>query len=203
MIREYNVLISSVGGQGGVTLARVLSRAAFSEGVKVRVGETLGMAQRGGSVQSHVRFGEDVYGPFIPRGRSDVVLSLEPAETLRVAEYIGKRTKVVMNTSPSLPVSVLLKEATYPEIDRILTILERLGDRVYYFDAMELAREAGSRRSLNIVMLGAYATLGGSVPTLEAINEAMASSLPSRYLEQNKRALKLGVEKMKELTSGE
>ena len=153
MIEEYNVLIASVGGQGGITLARILSNAALSQGLNVRVGETLGMAQRGGSVQSHVRFGADVYGPLIPKRGSDVLLSLEPAEALRVAKYIGRKTIVIMNTHPVLPTSVLLNETTYPEIDQILSILRKIGGSIYHLNAFELAREAGLTRSLNIVML--------------------------------------------------
>lgn len=202
MIKEYNILISSVGGQGGITLARIISSAALSQGLKVRVGETLGMAQRGGSVQSHVRFGEDIYGPLIPERRSDVLLSLEPAESLRVVKYIGKRTTTIMNTSPYLPISVMLNEATYPKIEEIVSILNRLGGRVYPIDAMKLAEKAGSSRSLNIVMLGTYMSLEAPILTLEAIKEAMAISLPSRYLEQNTRALNLGMEKMKKLITG-
>jgi indolepyruvate ferredoxin oxidoreductase beta subunit len=200
MIREYNVLISSVGGQGGITLARILSNAGMNLGLKVLVGETLGMAQRGGSVQSHVRFGEDVYGPLIPEGRTHVLLSLEPAEALRVAKYIGKKTTIILNTSPTLPLSVMLNEATYPNPDLITSILEKLGDRVYPINATELAKKAGSSRSLNIVIMGAYMSLGEPVLTLEAVREAIATSLPSRYLEQNNRALKIGLEKMRELT---
>ena len=201
MIKEYNILIASVGGQGGITLARILSNAAQSQGLKVRVGETLGMAQRGGPVQSHVRFGEDVYGPMIPKGRSDVLLSLEPAEALRVVRYIGKRTTTIMNTSPTLPIPVILNEATYPDPARITSILERIGGRVYSIDAVELAREAGSLRSMNVVMLGAYVSLGEPILTLDTIEESLATSLPSRYLEQNIRALKIGLENMKELIS--
>lgn len=202
MIKEYNLLISSVGGQGGITLARIISRAALSQGLRVRVGETLGMAQRGGSVQSHVRLGEDVYGPLIPDGRSDVLISMEPAEALRVSKYIGKRTTIIMNTSPYLPISVLLKEAIYPEITEIVSILKKLGDRVYTINATELAEKAGSSRSLNIVMLGSYMSLENPILTLETIKEAMATSLPSRYMEQNTRALTIGMEKMKKLIKG-
>lgn len=198
MIEEYNLLIASVGGQGGITLARIISNAALNQGLNVRVGETLGMAQRGGSVQSHVRFGEDVHGPLIPERGSDVLLSLEPAEALRVAKYIGRKTTVIMNTHPVLPPSVLLNETTYPEIDQILSILRKIGGSVHAFNALELAKKAGLSRSLNIVMLGAYVTLGGQILSLESIKKTMASFLPSRYMEQNVRALEMGIEKMRE-----
>lgn len=198
MIEEYNLLIASVGGQGGITLARIISNAALNQGLNVRVGETLGMAQRGGSVQSHVRFGEDVHGPLIPERGSNVLLSLEPAEALRVAKYIGRKTTVIMNTHPVLPPSVLLNETTYPEIDQILSILRKIGGSVHALNALDLAKKAGFSRSLNIVMLGAYVTLGGQILSLESIKKTMASFLPSRYMEQNVRALEMGIEKMRE-----
>ena len=198
MIKEYNILISSVGGQGGITLARVISRAALSRGLNVRVGETLGMAQRGGSVQSHVRLGENIYGPLIPEGGSDVLFSLEPAETLRVAKYIGKKTTIIMNTVPYLPISVILKEATYPKIEQIEVTLNKLGCSVYLIDAMELAKKSGSPRSMNIVMLGAYMAMEETILTIDTIKEVMATSLPSQYLKQNIMALKMGMKEMKE-----
>ena len=199
MTEEYNVLIASVGGQGGITLARILSNAALSQGLNVRVGETLGMAQRGGSVQSHVRFGADVYGPLIPERGSDVLISLEPAEALRVAKYIGRKTTVIVNTHPVLPTSVLLNETTYPEMDQILSILRKICGSIYPLNALDLAREAGLTRSLNIVMLGAFVALGEQIITLDAIKESMVASLPSRYREQNIRALEAGLGKMKGL----
>ena len=198
MIEEYNILIASVGGQGGITLARILSNAALNQGLNVQVGETLGMAQRGGSVQSHVRFGRNVYGPLIPERGSDVLLSLEPAEALRVAKYIGKKTMVIMNTHPVLPISVLLNETTYPEMDQILSILRKIGGSVHSLNAFELAKKASLSRSLNIVMLGAYVAVGEEILTLDAIKKAMAASLPSRYMEQNIRALEMGIDKMRE-----
>ena len=199
MIKEYNILISSVGGQGGVTLARIISEAAMSQGLKVRVGETLGMAQRGGSVQSHVRLGENVYGPLIPRGRSDVLLSLEPAEALRVAKYIGRETTVIVNTLPMLPISVMLKEATYPRIEEIVQMLMKIGGKIYALDATELAKEAGAPESLNIVILGSFMALGERVLGLEAVRDALFRNMQGRNLEGNLRAFEMGMYKMREL----
>lgn len=199
MIKEYNILISSVGGQGGVTLARIISEAAMSQGLKVRVGETLGMAQRGGSVQSHVRLGENVYGPLIPRGRSDVLLSLEPAEALRVAKYIGRETTVIVNTLPMLPISVMLKEATYPRIEEVVQMLMKIGGKIYALDATELAKEAGAPESLNIVILGSFMALGERVLSLEAVRDALSRNMRGRNLEGNLRAFEMGMYKMREL----
>ena len=199
LIGEHNILVSSVGGQGGVTLTRVLSTAAFSQGMNVVVGETLGMAQRGGSVTSHVRVGPRVHGPMIPRGGCDVLLSLEPAEALRVAHYLGRRTRAMVNTALSPPAFALLGDARYPEAEEVIGVLKRIAGVVYPIDATGLASEAGSTRSMNMVVLGAYAALEESVLSPTSLEEAMVASLPPRFLEQNKRAFYLGSEAMRKL----
>ena len=197
MVDEHNILISSVGGQGGITLARALSHAAMIMGLNVRVGETLGMAQRGGSVRSHVRLGDSVHGALIPEGKADVVLSLEPAETLRVVKYMSSGTTVIMNSRPVIPISVLLNETAYPEIDEIEDLLRGVAGRVHTIDALDLAVEAGTSRSLNVVILGGYMALGENVLTHEVVKDARMEILPSRFLKQNMQAFKMGMEEMK------
>jgi len=196
-MKAYNILISSVGGQGGITLARVLSTAAMGMGLNVRVGESLGMAQRGGSVRSHVRLGEAVQGALIPEGKADVVISLEPAEALRVVKYLSGDTTVIVNSSPVLPISVLLNETSYPEIGDIEDLLRKVAGSVYTIGALDLAVKAGTSRSLNVVMLGAYMALGGSVRSMEAVKAALNETLPPRYLEMNVRAFEMGMEEMR------
>ena len=196
---EHNILINSIGGQGGIALARVLAHAALDEGLNVRVGETLGMAQRGGSVQSHIRIGEDVHGSLIPRGRCDVLLSLEPSEAVRTPEYLGPGTRAILNTTPVYPIPVLLKEATYPELPKLTSALERIGCRVYKVNARRLALEADAPASLNIVILGAYASLGEGVLSTESLRKAMGESLSKRFLEANNKAFDKGYEAMEKM----
>ena len=196
---EHNILINSIGGQGGIALARVLAHAALDEGLNVRVGETLGMAQRGGSVQSHVRIGEDIHGSLIPRGRCDVLLSLEPSEAVRTPEYLGPGTRAILNTTPVYPIPVLLKEATYPELPKLTSALERIGCRVYKVNARRLALEADAPASLNIVILGAYASLGEGVLSTESLRKAMDESLSKRFLEANNKAFDKGYEAMEKM----
>lgn len=198
-VEEYNILVTSVGGQGGVTLARVLSHAAMGEGLNVRVGETLGMAQRGGPVQSHVRVGDRVHGSQMPRGRCDVMLSLEPAESVRTPEFLGPGTRVVMSTAPVYPIPVMLKEETYPELDVITAALGRIECRVHVLDARELAMRAESPASLNVVVLGAYAALEEVVISTESMRRALGEALPRRFLEQNTRAFDVGYAEMRRL----
>lgn len=194
MVKEYNILISSVGGQGGITLARVIANAAMSQGLNLRVGETLGMAQRGGAVQSHIRLGDGVHGSLIPSGGADALLALEPSEAVRVGTYLGPDTKVIMNTVPTHPIPVMLGQATYPSLKEITSALEAIGCEVNALDATRIAREADAPRSLNITVLGAYMALGEEVLTEDAVKDALKRSLPERYLEQNLRAYEKGFE---------
>jgi indolepyruvate ferredoxin oxidoreductase beta subunit len=195
---EHNILITSIGGQGGIALARVLAHAALDEGLNVRVGETLGMAQRGGSVQSHVRIG-DVHSSIISKGKCDVLLSLEPSESVRTPEYLGHGTRVILNTTPINPIPILLKEASYPELLNITTALERIGCRVYKIDARGLALSADAPASLNIVILGAYAALGEGVLSTKSLRKTMEEFLSKRFLEANNKTFDLGYEAMKKM----
>jgi indolepyruvate ferredoxin oxidoreductase beta subunit len=193
---EHNILITSVGGQGGITLARVLAHAALKQRLNVRVGETLGMAQRGGSVQSHVRIGKSVRSSLIPRGGCDVLLSLEPSEAVRVPEYLGPGAVAIVNTTPVLPIPVLLGEANYPPLQGITSALERIGCTIYTIDAKRIAEEVEAPTSLNVVVLGAYAA-SSNVLSLESLRWALGESLNKRYLEANLRAFDAGIAEMK------
>ena len=195
---EHNVLITSVGGQGGVTLAKIIAHAALRQGLDVKVGETLGMAQRGGSVQSHIRVGESAHGSLIPKGRCNFLLSLEPSEAVRVPEYLSPSTKVILSTTPVYPIPVMLKEAIYPELAQIISALEKIGCRVYPLEANDLASEANAPTSLNMVILGAYAALG-SLITVDSLRKALSEALSKRFLEANTRAFDKGYYAMKKL----
>ena len=206
MIREHNILIASVGGQGGITLSRIIARAAMKMGYRVIVGETLGMAQRGGPVQSHVRIGSQVYGPLIPEGRCHILIALEPVEALRAARYLSPESTILLNETVLPPVTAILGEVPYPPLKEVVEALNRIGCRVYHLNAGRLALEAGSKRCLNVVMLGAYMAYMEAerlnIITMEAAEEAVRESVPSRYLEANLRALKLGYEAlMKSMSS--
>jgi indolepyruvate ferredoxin oxidoreductase beta subunit len=192
MVKEYNLLISSVGGQGGITLARVVANAAMSQGLNLRVGETLGMVQRGGAVQSHIRLGDGVHGFLIPSGGADALLALELGEAVRVSKYLGSKTRVIINTAPTYPIPVMLGQATYPSLDEITGALEAIGCEVFVVDASRIARETEAPRSLNIAVLGAYMELGEAVLTEDAVKESLKKALPARYLEQNLRAYEEG-----------
>ncbi|HNR12825.1 MAG TPA: indolepyruvate oxidoreductase subunit beta [Thermodesulfobacteriota bacterium] len=147
-----NLLLVGVGGQGVVVASKILTEAALLAGFDVKKSEVHGMAQRGGSVVSQVRFGPTVYSPLIKRGEADVLLSFEQLETLRYLEYLSTRALVILNNHRILPPSVSMGVEAYPE--DIATRVKKLFKHTYLVEGIELAREAGNPKALNTALLG-------------------------------------------------
>jgi len=169
---EFNILICGVGGQGTILASYVLGNAALKEGFKVRLGEIHGMAQRGGSVVSHVRMGDEVYGSVIPLEKADVIIAFEPLEALRNISSLKKGGKVILNTERINPISVSLGESEYPQIEEIISTLSEKG-KVYSFNATEIAKKIGNQVTMNMVMIGALSFLETPIKNetlLETIN---------------------------------
>jgi len=148
-----SIFIAGVGGQGVLRFSDILGDAAMNQGFDVKKSEVHGMAQRGGSVTSHVRFGDKVYSPLIPEGKADFLVSLEQLEALRFLSYLDKREGYLLYDPlkiPPLEVSTGVKE--YPDAERIL---KEYTDKVLRIPAFEKAMEIGNVRVQNIVMLGA------------------------------------------------
>ncbi|WP_456450077.1 indolepyruvate oxidoreductase subunit beta, partial [Palaeococcus sp. (in: euryarchaeotes)] len=123
-MREYNIVITGVGGQGVLTASQILGWAALKAGHKTRVGEVHGMSQRFGSVIAYVRFGEDVYGAMVPEGKADVILSFEPVEALRYINYLKEGGLVITNSKSILPIQVSMGMATYPTEEEMRQVIE-------------------------------------------------------------------------------
>ncbi len=190
---EYNILICGVGGQGTILAAYVLGNTALKEGYKVRLGEIHGMAQRGGSVISHVRMGDDVYGSVIPQGKADIIIAFEPLEALINLSYLKKDGKILLNTEILNPVSVSLGECDYPPIDEILFNLSEKG-KVYHFNATEVAKNLGNTITMNMVMIGALSLLDIPIKN-ETLLETITSVLAKKS-EINLKAFEAGRKKM-------
>lgn len=192
MVREFNVLITGVGGQGGITLSRMITDAAARKGLKVVRYESLGMAQRGGAVQAHIRLGEDIFSPLIPSGRADVVIALEPNEALRVVDFIGDETSIILNIRKIPPIPALMGEVNYPLLAEEISLLENLGRTVYTLDAYELAKEVGTTRVANTVILGAFSKLNLAPLTRDELLQSVKSIAPQKYLKENIAAFEVG-----------
>ena len=155
MTEPTNILVAGIGGQGVMTAAEILAQTALSLGFDVKKTEVAGMAQRGGVVTSHVRFGEKVNSPAIPDGEADLVIGFEPAEAARWLDQLKPGGVVLVNQARQEPPIVSIGLFDYPD-DPVADIKER-GVEVYAFDATEIAKNLGNVRLVNTVMLGASA----------------------------------------------
>ena len=154
-----NIIITGVGGQGNVMASRVLAGMLVSAGYVVTIGETFGMSQRGGSVMSHLRVSStSVLSPQIPQGRADIIIALEPVEALRVlTKYGNPDVAVLANSRMVYPMGVITGDFTYPSLDEIKMIFEKLAAKNWLIDATSVAVELGNPVLSNIVMIGALA----------------------------------------------
>jgi indolepyruvate ferredoxin oxidoreductase beta subunit len=185
-----SVLLAGVGGQGVLLASEVLAEAAALAGSDVKKSEVHGMAQRGGSVVSHLRFGPEVHSPLIPRGGADYLVSFERLETLRYLEYLRRDSVVLVNTQEILPLPVSVGKARYPA-----DIEERLratGVPAVFVDGHGLALAAGNAKAVNAVILGALSSILCFAPQVWA--EALRRQVPARVLDVNLRAFTLGAE---------
>ncbi len=151
-----DLLITGVGGQGVVLASDIIGETAMAAGFDVKKTDTLGMAQRGGSVVSHVRLAEKVWSPLIKEGEADLLLAFEKLEAARWSHYIRQGAIVIINEYEQPPSSVSLGQEKYPTNDDIRTALKRRTDQIYFIDANKLAKELGNVRTLNILMLGCF-----------------------------------------------
>lgn len=192
--KSHNVIITGVGGQGNVLSSQLIGQALVAKGYFVTIGETYGASQRGGSVMSHLRIsGQKPLSPLIPRGKADVVVGLEPVESLRVLTVYGNpETVVLTNTRPIYPVDVTSGNEKYPEMEDIQKSLEELSSKVYKIRATEKALEMGLPILSNMVMLGALLETRFLPLSMEEFRETLAKNFDERRLKTNLRALEEG-----------
>jgi len=192
VIKEFNVLITGVGGQGVILMSELLGKAAVKDGLKVRGSETLGMAVRGGSVASTIRIGSEVYGPLIPTGKCNLLIGMEPAEALRNIAYLSPSSLVILNLRKVVPFTVLQGKSKYPSLDEILKKLNMMSRQVIRLDAAQLAEEAGNPISANIVMLGASFGTEQIPVKLETLKAVIQGHFPAKLAPVNIKAFDLG-----------
>lgn len=192
-MKTYNVYIAGVGGQGVVRTSIIIGLACFKKGVNVVMSEIHGMAQRGGSVPAEMKIG-DAYSPIIEKGGADLLISFEPAESLRAMSKLSKDTVAVVNTQPIIPVTVALGTSVYLDPKIYIDELKSKLKRVVVLDAESMAREAGNILSLNMVMLGASSATPGFPVEKEFLVAAMKENLPAKAIDANLRAFDMGFE---------
>lgn len=190
----YNIIITGVGGQGNVLASRLLGGMLAEKGFLVTIGETFGASQRGGSVMSHLRIsGKTVGSPQIPRGKADVIVSLEPAEAIRVlAGYGNQDTVLLTNTHPIYPVGVIKGDLDYAPVEEMKAAVLRVVPAAHFIDATAQAVALGNPILVNIVMLGALGRLQTVPFRRDDFQEAIARRLPPGQLAINIQAFDAG-----------
>ena len=176
-----NILFCGVGGQGILLASELTTSALLSTGMDVKKSEVHGMAQRGGSVEAHLRFGKKVYSPLIEAGTADLLVALEIMESLRYLPFLHKNSKVIVNTQKIMPPAVATGKTTYPE--NILKELTGRGLTVIPVDGFGIAKKAGNVKAANVALVGALSTLL-PIPE-ETFIEIIKQQVPARFLDVN------------------
>lgn len=183
-----NIILCGVGGQGTVLASKLIASAAMANNIPVMSAETIGMAQRGGSVFGHVRMGDDLYSPMIETGTADLILGFEPGETVRMLPYLKKEGHVVVSLRAIKPVTATLSGSSYSG-EEMIRYLKKHVKNLTIVDGDTACEEIGSSKVLNMVLLGAAVRTGILGLTEEDIKNAIKSALPEKFHELNFRAL--------------
>ena len=176
-----NIIISGVGGQGILTVASIIDLAAMNLGLNVKQAEVHGMSQRGGAVESHLRVSSgEIFSDLIPKGRADLILSVEPMESLRYLPFLSPEGVIVTATEPFVNID------NYPDREKLLKTIATTANHVFV-DAGSLAKEAGSAKSYNVVMLGA------ATPYLEIATEELEKAIEMFFDRKGKEMVDLNI----------
>jgi indolepyruvate ferredoxin oxidoreductase beta subunit len=194
-MKKISIVLTGVGGQGVITAANLLGKAAVKAKVGVFVSEIHGMAQRGGAVVCTVRMG-DVSSPLLPSGTADVLLSTEPVEALRNICYVNRKTKIITDINPIIPFTVAVGGEQYPKVAAIFKELTAHAE-LYTIDALRIAKDAGAIITKNTVMLGALAASGVLPFEPGVLLETILEDIPEKYKDVNKKAFENGMKALK------
>lgn len=191
---KYSVQIVGVGGQGVLLASMVLGNAAMREGYKVMMSEVHGMAQRGGSVLSTLRFGDEVYSPLEATGGADLIMGFEPVETVRSMQLGNRDTRVLMNLDPIYPGNVAAGFDKYPAVDDLVKEIRGKNSHVVTIKATEIALKAGKAVVANAVMIGAVAAAEGFPLKKETLKQVLLDTVPQKFRDLNDKAFEMGYE---------
>ena len=184
-----NILLCGVGGQGIVLTSKLTASAAMDKGYHVMSAETIGMAQKGGSVFSFLRLGDDIYCPMFPEKTADIIIGFEPAEAVRMLPYLKDGGQVVVNTHPIMPVTATLSGSDYTGKEMI-EYLRRNVKNVLLVDGTKACEEIGSPKVLNMIMLGASVRNDVLPFSVDDIEETMKKTVKPQFVELNSKALR-------------
>jgi indolepyruvate ferredoxin oxidoreductase beta subunit len=194
---KTNIVLSGVGGQGVITAANILGKAAVEANINVFVSEIHGMAQRGGSVLCTVRMG-NVSSPLIMSGAADALISTEPIEALRYIKYASSNTKIITDLNPVIPFTVTVGDESYPDLEDVFKILNS-NSGLYKINALKIAKDSGGIITKNIVMLGALAAVNVLPFKSDILLETILKNISANYKRINKNAFIKGLDFIKSI----
>jgi indolepyruvate ferredoxin oxidoreductase beta subunit len=186
-----NIILCGVGGQGTILASKLIAAAAMNRGMRVETAETIGMAQRGGSVFSHVKIGDGINGPLIGKGQADLIIAFEPGEAVRQLPFLKKKGAVVVSRRPVEPVSAMIGIAEYDDQAQI-DYLKKEVQNLTVIETDEELEKIGNSKVLNVLLLGAAVRSGELGLETEDIQKAIHDRLPEKLWEVNERALNYG-----------
>jgi len=189
-VKKIDYLLAGVGGQGTILASRILASAGLELGYDVKTAEVHGMAQRGGSVESHVRWGEKVRSPLVEHGMADYLIGFEMLEAARWLTYLNKNTVTLINRFRIPPPLVNLGKARYPSEKEIENLLQSGGGEVKWLNAADMAEDAGNPAMAGVVLLGALSNLAGG--DQEIWLQVIKHLVPARFVEMNQKAFLAG-----------
>jgi len=193
----FNIMTCGVGGQGLMLLSNVIGLACAESGLNIRTAEVHGLAQRSGSIYTHIRVGEKIHSQLIPYGEANVLVGMEAIEILRNVEYLKKDGVVILNNYLWQPVQntylrVQNPEVKYTDTKSIILKLETITKKIHVVNALDLANQAGNPLTSNVVLLGALAKVDGFPISISDLEKAIPLVVPKKALEANLKAIKLG-----------
>ena len=186
-----NILICGVGGQGIVLASKLIAATAMAKNMEVKSAETIGMAQKGGSVTSFLRVGEGTFCPMFAEGTADIIIAFEPAEAVRAFPFLRRDGKVIVNTHPIMPVTATLGGSAYTGTEMTDYLKDNVTELVLV-DGEKACEEVGSPRALNMIMLGAAVRSGALPFDIDAIEETMKATVRPQFVPLNSKALHYG-----------
>jgi indolepyruvate ferredoxin oxidoreductase beta subunit len=193
-MKDIGFLLAGVGGQGTLLASNVLAHVGVRAGFDVKKAEVHGMAQRGGSVSSHIRWGAKVYSPLVGQGEVDYLVAFEKLEVLRYVGMLRPGGTALVGAMRIPPLSVSSGHTVYPSDEEMRRIVGQVTDNLHLVPSMRLAEEAGNVRAHNIVVLGVLSNCIGQVPP-EIWLQVVSEWVPARFAEVNRRAFQLGRDK--------
>lgn len=189
-MERKSIMIVGVGGQGSLLASRLIGNVLLQQGYDVKVSEVHGMSQRGGSVVTYVKYGDEVNSPVVTKGEADIIISFEQLEAARWLPYLKKGGHLITSTQKIDPMPVITGAAVYPE--DIIEKIKAQGVDVIAVDALTLAEEAGNAKASNVVLMGVVST---KMPfDVKVWEQAVEQCVPAKFLELNKKAFALGRE---------